>query len=135
MTNRRKDDRMIVPDVYLPGDWIHQAVCTPDTAESWHPDKEDTSQSYAARQVCLGCPVAEECLAYALQDPLLTGIWGGTSSAERGAIRDGKHGGSRPRPTVEQINRLLGYGWGRERIGRYYGLSRRAIQRIEAETS
>ena len=33
------------------------------------------------------CPTAEECLAYALAEPLLQGIWAGTTTAERRVLR------------------------------------------------
>jgi len=36
-------------------------------------------------QVCGRCTVRTECLAYALADPTLVGIWGGTNTAARKA--------------------------------------------------
>ena len=33
------------------------------------------------------CPVRRECLAYALQNSQLQGVWGGTSDTERRALR------------------------------------------------
>jgi len=43
--------------------------------------------SAPAKALCRRCAVAEECLAYALADPELVGIWGGTSERERRAMR------------------------------------------------
>jgi len=40
-----------------------------------------------AKAVCAGCPVTAECLAYALADPGLEGVWGGTSSSKRVIMR------------------------------------------------
>ena len=40
-----------------------------------------------AERVCAGCPAAAECLATALEDPSLHGIWAGTSTAERQYLR------------------------------------------------
>jgi len=40
-----------------------------------------------AERVCARCPVAAECLAAALEDPSLHGIWGGTSARERQYLR------------------------------------------------
>ena len=40
-----------------------------------------------AERICAGCPVAAECLATALEDPSLHGIWAGTSTAERQYLR------------------------------------------------
>jgi len=41
-----------------------------------------------SESVCGGCPVAAECLATALEDPSLHGIWGGTSAKERQYLRN-----------------------------------------------
>jgi WhiB family transcriptional regulator, redox-sensing transcriptional regulator len=39
-----------------------------------------------ARKICLGCPVAEPCLEYALQERIEHGVWGGCSERERRRI-------------------------------------------------
>lgn len=39
----------------------------------------------AAVDVCRRCLVQSECLAYALEDPSLIGVWGGTTAVERRA--------------------------------------------------
>ena len=41
----------------------------------------------AIRATCEGCPVRTECLAMALADDSLVGLWGGTTEAERREIR------------------------------------------------
>ncbi len=40
-----------------------------------------------AERICARCPVAAECLATALEDPSLHGIWAGTSARERQYLR------------------------------------------------
>ena len=42
-----------------------------------------TNSASLAREerICAGCPVAAECLATAVEDPSLHGIWAGTSTA------------------------------------------------------
>ncbi|MFN2607826.1 MAG: WhiB family transcriptional regulator [Acidimicrobiales bacterium] len=40
-----------------------------------------------AKAVCARCPVTAECLAYAMADVELVGTWGGTTAAERRALR------------------------------------------------
>jgi WhiB family redox-sensing transcriptional regulator len=40
-----------------------------------------------AKRVCVGCPVQNECLEYAVADPSLHGMWGGASYMERRVIR------------------------------------------------
>jgi WhiB family redox-sensing transcriptional regulator len=39
-----------------------------------------------ARQICVGCPVREQCLEYALAERIDHGVWGGTSERERRRI-------------------------------------------------
>jgi len=41
----------------------------------------------AARTLCSSCTVRDECLAFALADPDLDGIWGGTTAKERRPMR------------------------------------------------
>ena len=43
--------------------------------------------SEAVLATCADCPVHEECLAYALAQPDLVGVWGGTTERERRKIR------------------------------------------------
>lgn len=40
-----------------------------------------------AKRICAACPVRKPCLAWALDQGVVSGIWGGTSEAERRAIR------------------------------------------------
>ena len=40
-----------------------------------------------ARAVCARCEVTADCLAVALADPKLEGVWGGTSDADRRRMR------------------------------------------------
>jgi WhiB family transcriptional regulator, redox-sensing transcriptional regulator len=42
-----------------------------------------------AKAICRGCPVASECLRYALPITGLSGVWGGKTEGERRAIRRG----------------------------------------------
>jgi WhiB family redox-sensing transcriptional regulator len=39
------------------------------------------------REMCEACPVRGECLDFALADESITGLWGGTTDAERREIR------------------------------------------------
>ncbi|WP_167382917.1 WhiB family transcriptional regulator [Streptomyces mangrovisoli] len=36
-----------------------------------------------AKRVCARCPVARQCLTYALRNGQTSGVWGGTDEAER----------------------------------------------------
>ena len=42
-----------------------------------------------AKAVCAQCPVAAECLDYAMAEPSLEGVWGGTIERERRRLRKG----------------------------------------------
>jgi WhiB family redox-sensing transcriptional regulator len=45
----------------------------------------DNSDRYPTRlrQMCADCPVRQQCLDMALEDPSLKGLWGGMNEAER----------------------------------------------------
>lgn len=40
-----------------------------------------------AKQICLTCPVREECLRHALEENIAYGVWGGISEEERKELR------------------------------------------------
>lgn len=48
------------------------------------------SMEREAKKTCLSCPYVTQCLAYALKNPELVGIWGGTTEYQRRAIRRGR---------------------------------------------
>jgi WhiB family redox-sensing transcriptional regulator len=45
-----------------------------------------------ARAICKGCPVAEKCLEYALEERIEHGVWGGCSERERRRILKRRRG-------------------------------------------
>lgn len=69
--------------------WMDQAVCRevgtvvffPDAAEP----REITADVANAKNICMGCPVIDDCLEFGLFEDF--GIWGGTTRTERRAIR------------------------------------------------
>lgn len=65
--------------------WMEDALCAQTDPDAFHPGKSDTNT--AAKRTCAACDVTAECLAYALADPSLEGVWGGTSQRERQAMR------------------------------------------------
>jgi WhiB family redox-sensing transcriptional regulator len=46
-----------------------------------------TAATAEALAYCWRCPVSEECLAAALEDPTTTGFWGGTTESMRRRMR------------------------------------------------
>jgi WhiB family redox-sensing transcriptional regulator len=67
--------------------WHAQAACRGQGAGEWVKAAGDYT---AERAVCASCPVREECLAYALADKDLVGMWGGTTERERREMRRSK---------------------------------------------
>lgn len=61
-----------------PEDWFRVAV---------RPGPRSTKTDAHAAALCDGCPVLTECLGYALANPTLVGIWGGTTPQQRRDIR------------------------------------------------
>ena len=47
----------------------------------------DKSDGLAAKTICRRCTVRAECLAEALGDPGLVGVWGGTTERDRRVLR------------------------------------------------
>jgi hypothetical protein len=48
----------------------------------------DSRSGYPQRAVCRVCPVAAECLAYAVDNQIGYGMWGGTTAADRAGLFD-----------------------------------------------
>jgi hypothetical protein len=61
--------------------WQQRAACRNVPTEAFFPLRSECADE--AKVVCSGCPVREHCLAYALADQNLVGVWGGTSGRER----------------------------------------------------
>jgi len=74
-----------------PGEWINNPAraCNGLDTEAFFPERgggadEETKR---AKKVCRHCLVRAECLAYAVDCPSLSGIWGGTTEAQRRLLR------------------------------------------------
>jgi WhiB family redox-sensing transcriptional regulator len=66
-------------------EWMSSAACRGDGPAEFVPAR---GQSIArARALCSECSVRAECLAYALADSDIVGVWGGTTTQERSALR------------------------------------------------
>jgi WhiB family redox-sensing transcriptional regulator len=73
----------------LVADWRARAACSgyPNTLFFPTSDGADDANLERAKAVCAVCPVAEDCLEYALETNQRAGIWGGTSEQERKSLR------------------------------------------------
>jgi WhiB family redox-sensing transcriptional regulator len=67
--------------------WQELAACAKADPEEFFPDKGGSTRE--ARRVCRSCPVAAECLEFALANNERFGVWGGLSERERRRIKDG----------------------------------------------
>jgi len=74
-----------------------------DAACAEHPELRFVSSrgesTEPLKAVCRRCLVLDECLAFALADESLQGVWGGTSTRERAAYRKGVEPRQRRRAT------------------------------------
>ncbi|MER5905115.1 WhiB family transcriptional regulator [Streptomyces mirabilis] len=77
--------------------WSEQGLCR--TADPDALFVEGAAQN-RAKELCGGCGVRTECLAYALDQRVEFGVWGGMTEHERRALL-------RRRPTVTSWRRLL----------------------------
>lgn len=65
--------------------WQLRAACRGKGVDEFFPP--DGSSRIRAIVQCARCPVAKECLDYALEQPSLKGVWAGTSERARHRIR------------------------------------------------
>jgi WhiB family redox-sensing transcriptional regulator len=81
--------------------WRHLAACRSEDPELFFPvgtSAPAIDQVAAAKSVCRRCPVAGECLAWALDTCQRHGVWGGLSEDERREVWQRDHRISRPCP-------------------------------------
>lgn len=67
--------------------WQASALCAQTDPEMFFPDVGGSTRD--AKKVCQACPVAQECLAYALRTNQAFGIFGGYSERERRRMKKG----------------------------------------------
>lgn len=79
--------------------WRESAACKGQFGHLFYPSQSGERESrhdkrireQQAKRICARCPVTDECLAWALRNHELTGVWGGTTEVERRAmIREGQ---------------------------------------------
>lgn len=92
-------------------DWRHDAVCRDEDPELFFPVGNSgpaVLQIAEAKAVCRRCPVASQCLAWALESGQDAGVWGGMSEDERRALKRRRARSPRqvPSPRRESAGRL-----------------------------
>jgi WhiB family transcriptional regulator, redox-sensing transcriptional regulator len=65
-------------------DWVDRAACAQADPEVFFPDSRP---ALSVQLLCFACPVRTECLAHAVADPSLDGVWGGTTQRQRRRLR------------------------------------------------
>lgn len=68
-------------------DWRSDAACRGMNPAIFHPDRGDYQGIDKALAVCAACPVATECLTWALDTNQKQGVWGGTTGRDRRQLR------------------------------------------------
>lgn len=76
---------MIPLDVLDAEPWRAHAACTPGDHDLFFPERGESLAP--ARAICNRCPVADQCLTYALDHSIKHGVWGGTSERDRRTLR------------------------------------------------
>ncbi len=73
-------------DIYIDS-WREAAACAAEPTVDFFPDPQDLAAISAAKAQCATCPVAGECLTWAIEANQNEGIWGGHTPMERRSIR------------------------------------------------
>ena len=68
-------------------DWHLDAVCATTDPELWFPNDGDRHAARRARELCATCPVARQCLEFALSNNERHGIWAGFNSDQLARMR------------------------------------------------
>lgn len=89
--------------------WRHRGACRSKDPELFYgPDGEGVNaykrRVRAAKRVCFGCPIRDECLAWALETGERYGVWGGMTERERQRIASGPTG--HPRTNTVRADRF-----------------------------
>ena len=64
--------------------WRSQGKCTTEDPELLFVLGADQN---SAKRICRNCPAKYDCMAYALDNNIETGVWGGMTERERRALR------------------------------------------------
>ena len=67
---------------------LPKALCRSPGADPdlWHPARSNRKQESAAIKVCMMCTETLACLSFAIRAHPISGVWGGTTEAQRRAV-------------------------------------------------
>lgn len=66
-------------------DWRAMGSCSKTDPDLWF--AVGAMEHKQAKRICRECPVQSQCLAYAMDEPVDHGIWGGLTERERRRFR------------------------------------------------
>ena len=90
----------------MTADWRTLAACRGLDPDLFFPKRGDSITARSAQAVCATCPVAEQCLEFAIEVGETEGIWGGLSGRqmrEEKRRRAGGRKGPKPGSTLKPI--------------------------------
>jgi WhiB family redox-sensing transcriptional regulator len=79
------DEPLVLEDFLQRPAWRRRAACKGQRTDAFFPGRGQST--HAAKAVCVGCAVRQDCLEYALADPDLDGVWAGLTTKERRVMR------------------------------------------------
>jgi WhiB family redox-sensing transcriptional regulator len=83
----------------MTADWRTLAACRGLDPDLFFPARGDAFTARNAQAVCAACPVAEQCLEFAIEVGETEGIWGGLSGRQLRQERQRRAGGRKgPKP-------------------------------------
>ncbi|WP_232816950.1 WhiB family transcriptional regulator [Rhodococcus sp. H-CA8f] len=77
--------------------WRHESLCSQADSETFFPDVRAKTQAKKAKRICGQCPVATECLEFALTTHERFGVWGGKTPVERRDIARARNAATQSR--------------------------------------
>ena len=67
--------------------WTEQANCKDASPEIFFPKKQDPTLLQLAVKICRDCQVQTDCLAFAIENNIDQGVWGGMDEIKRRRLR------------------------------------------------
>lgn len=78
-------EMLTIEDLIRRPAWMARAACRGAGSDDYFPALGGTAA--AGKAVCADCVMRPDCLAYAMEDPEIAGVWGGTTARERATLR------------------------------------------------
>jgi len=75
--------------------WVDFALCAQTYPEAFFPEQGGWSSVREAKAICSACEVPVQCLAYAVDNRIAFGIYGGTTARERRGMLASQRSGTR----------------------------------------